>query len=52
MGAIIIYGSPATDADARIKNIIARLEEHGTSVTFKQQSLGSTHGTTNRESKK
>ena len=24
----------------------------GTSVTFKQQSLGSTHGTTNRESKK
>ena len=24
VGAIIIYGSPATDADARIKNIIAR----------------------------
>ena len=52
VGAIIIYGSPATDADARIKNIIAKLEEHGTSVTFKQQSLGYTHGTTNRESKK
>ena len=52
VGAIIIYGSPATDADARIKNIIARLEEHGTNVTFKQQSLGSTHGTKDRESKK
>ena len=50
--AIIIYGSPATDADARIKNIIAQLQGHGTSVTFKQQSLGSAHGTTERESKK
>ena len=35
--AIIIYGSPATDADKRIKNIIDRLEEHGTSVTFHHQ---------------
>ena len=34
VGAIIIYGSPATDADARIKNIIAQLQAHGTSVTF------------------
>ena len=36
--SVIIYGSPATDADDRIKNIIARLQEHGTSVTFRSQS--------------
>ena len=36
--AVIIYGSPATDADDRIKNIIAQLEEHGTRVTFRSQS--------------
>ena len=33
---IIVYGSPATDANEHVKDAIALLTEHGTEVTFSQ----------------
>ena len=50
--AIIIYGSPATDADNRIKNIIAQTKGTWNERHLQTTELGSAHGTTNRESKK
>ena len=35
--SIIVFGSPATDADERINRIIAKLLENGTKVIFNRQ---------------